>query len=106
MALRSSRRNGTYPEALRIPCIVSRRSRSTEPVSDATSVPGPRNARPSEPYHAGDAGRGGAPRPRAGGPMKLGDVANAAALRDGKPLDWGRVRAAEQLQALPLETPV
>jgi crotonobetainyl-CoA:carnitine CoA-transferase CaiB-like acyl-CoA transferase len=36
--------------------------------------------------------------------MQLGDVANAGALADGKPLDGVRVLAAEQMQALPFAT--
>ncbi len=37
--------------------------------------------------------------------MKLGDVANADAVRYGKPLDGIRVLAAEQMQALPVRHP-
>ncbi|MCB1260643.1 MAG: CoA transferase, partial [Acidimicrobiales bacterium] len=36
--------------------------------------------------------------------MRLGDIANAAALDNGKPLDGVRILAAEQMQALPFAT--
>ncbi len=36
--------------------------------------------------------------------MQLGDVANAAALGNGRPLDGVRILAAEQMQALPFAT--
>ena len=36
--------------------------------------------------------------------MRLGDVANAAAAENGKPLDGVRVLALEQMQALPWGT--
>ena len=36
--------------------------------------------------------------------MELGDVANAAALNEGKPLDGVRILAIEQMQALPFAT--
>jgi crotonobetainyl-CoA:carnitine CoA-transferase CaiB-like acyl-CoA transferase len=36
--------------------------------------------------------------------MRLGDIGNAAALADGKPLDGIRVLALEQMQALPFAT--
>ena len=36
--------------------------------------------------------------------MRLGDVANAAAAGNGKPLDGVRILAAEQMQALPFAT--
>src|SRR5260370_1761379 len=89
MALRSSRRYGTYPEALSIPCIVSRRSRLTDPSG---------LGRVDRTWQAQCGVR------RSMRPMKLGDVGNPEAQRYGKPLDGVRVLAAEQMQALPFGT--
>ena len=36
--------------------------------------------------------------------MQLGDIANADAVPNGKPLDGVRILAAEQMQALPFAT--